>query len=233
LSAAPPVNGPLWSLSYEFWYYVIFGLFLHIRKNLKISLLAVIACIIAGPKILLMMPIWLAGCLVYALPKPELKKSISWLFVILCLISAGFVSAYTTSFPYQLGKVPFYYSNQFVTDWAIGLFIALSIWFLPEGADYNVQSKFITKFRKIADLTFPIYVLHYPILILYRALTNYQMYDTMQMLQAFTVVLLSTVLLGLLLDLQRFVWRRFFTSLFQFKKNFFKINLSFFSGKSI
>lgn len=27
ISAAPPINGPLWSLSYEFWYYVIFGLF--------------------------------------------------------------------------------------------------------------------------------------------------------------------------------------------------------------
>ena len=31
-SAAPPINSPLWSLSYEFWYYTLFGLWMYRRS---------------------------------------------------------------------------------------------------------------------------------------------------------------------------------------------------------
>lgn len=56
LSAAPKINGPLWSLSYELWYYLIYGLW-HYRKQFKGGpVLAVVACIVAGPKILVLMP---------------------------------------------------------------------------------------------------------------------------------------------------------------------------------
>ena len=56
-SAAPPANGALWSLSFEFWYYLIFGLWFFNGKGWKSWLLALGACVVAGPKILLMMPI--------------------------------------------------------------------------------------------------------------------------------------------------------------------------------
>ena len=60
LSAQPGSNLPFWSLNYEAWYYVLFGAaaFLHGRQRI-LALIA--AALLAGPKILLLFPVWLVG----------------------------------------------------------------------------------------------------------------------------------------------------------------------------
>ena len=55
---------PYWSIGYEFWYYVLFGLAVFLRGGLRIWL-CLLAGLIIGPKILLYFPIWLLGVLVY------------------------------------------------------------------------------------------------------------------------------------------------------------------------
>lgn len=57
-------NTPYWSISYEFWYYFIFAGFFYFSGRSR--WLVVIGCAaIAGPKILLLFPIWLMGCAAY------------------------------------------------------------------------------------------------------------------------------------------------------------------------
>ena len=230
-SAAPPINGPLWSLGYEFWYYTIFGLYLYRPKGLKSLMLPLAACLIAGPKILLMMPIWLAGVLVYIIPRPSFNRFTSWVLVVVSLVFAVTMVIYLKPFPNPLGKAPFFYSNQFLTDWVVGLFIALSLWFMPIETKFTTESNFTKKFRKVADLTFPIYVLHYPLLVLYRLTCNYNLYDLMQMWQALGVVLLISVLLGILLESQRFYWVQVFKYLFRSGKRVFNLAMPFGLGK--
>jgi peptidoglycan/LPS O-acetylase OafA/YrhL len=223
-SAAPPINGPLWSLSYEFWYYMIFGLAVYMNRSWRI-ILPLIACFVAGPKILLMMPIWLTGCCAYILPKPSFKKSFSWFLVLLSLIAAFLVVIYVRAMPYPVGSRPFYYSNQFFTDSITGFFIGLSLYFLPNETN-AVDSTAVFRFRKIADLTFPIYVLHFPLLIVYRTFCNYQLYNVQQMWLGLTTVLLGCTLLGLLIDAQRLLWIRLFKYVLQ-PNSILGIRLSF------
>ena len=54
------VNSTFWSLCYEVWYYVLFGLFFYLRGLMRWVCVS-IAAVIAGPAILIMMPVWLAG----------------------------------------------------------------------------------------------------------------------------------------------------------------------------
>jgi peptidoglycan/LPS O-acetylase OafA/YrhL len=57
-------NLPYWSLQYEVWYYVIFGLAVFASPRWRVA--AVLAAMaIAGPPILALLPIWLLGVLVY------------------------------------------------------------------------------------------------------------------------------------------------------------------------
>lgn len=56
-------NLPYWSLQYEVWYYLIFGL--AIFGGPWRILLAAAAMLIAGPPILALLPIWLLGVLAY------------------------------------------------------------------------------------------------------------------------------------------------------------------------
>jgi peptidoglycan/LPS O-acetylase OafA/YrhL len=57
-------NTPYWSISYEFWYYAIFAALFYGSGKRK-WLLALVCCIVAGPKILLLFPIWAMGWLAY------------------------------------------------------------------------------------------------------------------------------------------------------------------------
>lgn len=62
----PLSNTPFWSLGYEFWYYMIYAAARYVpgrrRRWAAVSLL----CAVCGPKILLLMPVWLLGVAAYA-----------------------------------------------------------------------------------------------------------------------------------------------------------------------
>lgn len=57
---APVWNPPYWSLCYEVWYYAIFALAFFLRGWAR-YLATALACLAAGPSILLLMPVWLVG----------------------------------------------------------------------------------------------------------------------------------------------------------------------------
>ena len=57
-------NGPYWSLGYEFWYYAIFAASWYFAGWQRTLLVAAIAAIM-GPKILLLLPVWLLGVWAY------------------------------------------------------------------------------------------------------------------------------------------------------------------------
>ncbi|WP_345950790.1 acyltransferase family protein [Mucilaginibacter sp. PAMB04274] len=109
-SATPPLNGPLWSLGYEFWYYVIFGLWFYYRNTSK-RLFIFIAALVAGPSILLMMPIWILGGFAYKIKKPVLPTWLSYIIFIV-LLMGGLLLAYNFGgIPRSLGYAPLYYAS--------------------------------------------------------------------------------------------------------------------------
>lgn len=61
-------NTPLWSLAYELWFYVMFPAMLLVcskeqpgRRRVIAGIVLICAAAIAGPKVLLLFPIWIAG----------------------------------------------------------------------------------------------------------------------------------------------------------------------------
>ncbi|RFZ85784.1 acyltransferase [Mucilaginibacter terrenus] len=212
-SAAPPINEPLWSLSFEFWYYVIFGLWFFRSRSRFSYILPIIALLIAGPKILLMMPIWLAGYAAYILPRPSVNKHTAWWLVSILFFVAFLALRHIPSFPYIIGYKPLYFANQFVTDWIIGMLVAAALWMLPTTQQQSTESKSVKMMRKAADLTFPLYILHFPLMVLWRAIFGYKAEDALQMWEVILSVLLASTLLGLLLEKQRPFWSRLFKRL--------------------
>lgn len=216
-SAAPPANIALWSLSFEFWYYLIFGLWFFTGRGLKSWALALAAGLVAGPKILLMMPIWLMGCAAYWLPRPTLPPRLAWLGVGVALFAALGSIMMAPPWPWPIGSAPFFFANQFVTDWGSGLFIAVALWLVPSPPPEPqrlVPEQLVQRFRSIADLTFPIYVLHFPLLVLWRVLFGTRLEDAVQCTVAVAVVLLVAALAGWQLERRRKSWTRFFRFVF-------------------
>ena len=62
---------PYWSLGFEVWYYVIFGLYFYVWPTGAKYLFIVLALLICGPKVVMYFPLWLFGCLAYVVVKRD------------------------------------------------------------------------------------------------------------------------------------------------------------------
>lgn len=56
----PFTMAPYWSLGYEVWYYVLFGLVLFLRGAVRWLAVVLTLCVM-GPRIVLLLPVWLLG----------------------------------------------------------------------------------------------------------------------------------------------------------------------------
>jgi peptidoglycan/LPS O-acetylase OafA/YrhL len=75
-------NTPLWSLSYEFWYYVLFGLLVtacmrttRLWLRLVIAALILAVALFTGFGIMLLAPLWFLGLGIYLLPQLPLSHT--------------------------------------------------------------------------------------------------------------------------------------------------------------
>jgi peptidoglycan/LPS O-acetylase OafA/YrhL len=215
-SSAPRINGALWSVSFEFFFYLIFGVFLFTKGRVKKVIYTSIACLIAGPKILIMFPIWIAGYFAFIYNDKLLKfKNYLFFFSFLFLTYASYL--YIGPYPYLLGYQPFYFANQFITDFITGVLFAFSIILLPDYKPLKISAKFIKQFRKIADYTFPIYVLHYPILKLCKVIMQDKLYLDNQFYLSLLLSLVISVVLGNFFEKFRHNWSVFFVSIINMK----------------
>jgi len=176
-SIRPFSNGPFWSLSYEFWYYMIFACFLYF-KGWRRFLLTSTACLIAGPKILILFPVWLLGVLTYHITQKVTFNT----FASVCLI----VFPCVLYFVYRemgwhmylmqktiaiLGKdfvTDLLWSRQFINGYILGILISAHIIGVSSFRKKIIIPQAIEKtIRYLAGISFALYLLHYPLLQLY------------------------------------------------------------------
>lgn len=175
-------NGPYWSLSYEVAYYLIFAAALFLSGAKRILALAALA-VIAGLKVLLLLPVWLLGvailkmirgrrlptsagaCATMLLLPPVIYAACLWAGVPAMLFKAS--AALAGVDPDVLRKV-LGFSDEFVWNFVLGTLVAvhlagaagLSCQRLPRD-DAGVP---VASIRWLAGTSFSIYLVHYPLL---------------------------------------------------------------------
>lgn len=179
-------NLPYWSLGYEVWYYVLFGVLLFSR-GIKRWALASLCLLIMGLSVVLYLPIWMLGVACY-----RYSRSVCWsrltalsvfalsagLITVLCLpgvqhsINHSAYSVVGETFVALL----FEPAEQFAADYFLGLAIALHLVAAAALAPHvNVFGAAITRgIRYLAAHTFSLYLYHMPLLFLVAALWPWQ-----------------------------------------------------------
>jgi peptidoglycan/LPS O-acetylase OafA/YrhL len=167
-NVALPYNGPFWSLNYEVWYYILFGIWCYHPSRL----LLLCAALLAGPKILLLLPIWLLGVWLQR-RMTVLERGTAWrLFLFTLAVALAFIwfdigarirevmrAAWPDAMELTRG------SNQFVGDFLLGLVVALN--FLAAGSlGMGALLRYEKAIRYLSSFTFSMYVFHMPLAVL-------------------------------------------------------------------
>jgi peptidoglycan/LPS O-acetylase OafA/YrhL len=160
-------NGPLWSLSYEFWYYLLFPVALcaWVKRNRPAAsvahlLLAALMAWFIGHTIALYFLIWLLGGLIaHSLLRQRYPLQISRAAV-LGLIPFAVALALSVSRP--LGSA-------FQTDSIVALGFAVWLYVLVRSPEGQVNQVYARMARLFAGFSYTLYATHFPLLFFFRA----------------------------------------------------------------
>jgi peptidoglycan/LPS O-acetylase OafA/YrhL len=177
----PGTNGPFWSLGYEAAYYVIFGVAFYMRSAWRRTLGLILVCVVVGPKILLLLPVWLMGVGVWHIYKRSVVSPLAGvalcavsIFCYVLFMSSGAHSALDHTTEVLTAGLPsgmIWRSCHFLSNYVSGLlFSALLIGLKGlEGGLSPLLTAFGSPIRAMARCTFSMYLYHYPLVYFFRA----------------------------------------------------------------
>jgi peptidoglycan/LPS O-acetylase OafA/YrhL len=222
LSEQPVANVPYWSLGYEAWYYLLFGLLAYYRGTARVLLGA--ACVLLmGFKLWLLLPIWLAGVLVHAVgdrgpPRPAAARA---LMGAVLAVYAGYKLSGLEPLLVELGNAPFGgleatplgSARHWLHDAWVGLLVAAYLYAMRH-ARLGIGARLGRGIRVAASFTFTLYLLHAPLLFFARAAVPYDRGDPLQVAALLAAVLAAVVGFGLCTEHRKGPYQRLFAALF-------------------
>jgi peptidoglycan/LPS O-acetylase OafA/YrhL len=162
LNLVPGVNGPFWSLSYEAFYYLLFGIIFYGQRTLK-WLAAALVLVLSGPVIAALFPVWGLGFLAYRRCRDKpLALPLSVLLALAGLVLLA-VSPSLRSLPWL--------RFQIMGDEILGRYIDGLAFFMHLVGAYGIAirlpglpGRLKATISTVAATTFPLYLLHRPLI---------------------------------------------------------------------
>lgn len=208
----PPLNPPFWSLCYEVWYYVIFAAFYYPKTRTSKVLLGGLACMIAGPAILALMPAWLCGLALVYIKSDQIKKpylvipaaALAIVLIVEAELDLQIKNHISNLIPsvWHLG-----FATKFLTDYILAVCFGLVL--LSVGA-IQVRSS-VTSERVLANLagfSFTLYLFHDPILRIMQSFTGLKNVSTLTHLAVLSMVVALCWLISLATEAKTSSFRR-------------------------
>ena len=202
-------NVPYWSIAFEFWYYVIFALAMFVPRAWRVwAVLA--ACLLVGPKIVLLLPVWAAGVLLYRWRWLQTwSAGMSWTLVVVSAAGIVFTHAWGVyevwaDFTRELVGADRFRELTFAR-YALGDYLLGALVFCHFAAMRNVAGQLAPLLfriekpvRWLAGYTFTLYLLHQPLFLFWTSVvrgdpSGYGFWWTVTGLTAVSVVLVGAV----------------------------------------
>lgn len=209
---------PYWSLGYEVWYYVIFGIATFAPARFRVPGVLV-ALVIVGPNVVLMLPLWLLGVWTYRLrdrvtPGP-------WIGGVLCIGSVAGWLAYeiwaARHGRLQMNWTRFPSRDVLPQDYLVALlFVIHLIGFRAISPVFGpILGYFSWPIRWAAGATFSVYLLHVPVAQFLSTVVPWSPPSWQSRVLIFGGTLIATFAFAEVTERRKEPWRRAFEALFR------------------
>jgi peptidoglycan/LPS O-acetylase OafA/YrhL len=168
----PPWLLPYWSLDYEAWYYVLFGAACYLCGRRRMVVLAA-TLVVVGPRLWLLLPIWLSGVLLYrwqktrALPTDRSRRAAArtgWLLSVLAVALWGWFdpepylrTLANAAWPFpgiRMGS-----ADRVLADYAVCIMVLVNF-ACARHAGFGALVRVAPAIRRLSAHTFTLYLAH-------------------------------------------------------------------------
>lgn len=218
LSETPPLLAPYWSLGYEVWYYALFGAAFYLRGRRR--LLAVGAMLLfVGPKLWLLLPVWLAGVAAYHWQKTHTlgraQALAGWVLSLLLLaafktseLDAALRALAHAGWPFP--GLPLKSADRFLADYVVCMLVVMNF-LCARSAGLALLLRIERPVRWLASYTFTLYLAHALVMQVWLIVYPHRRSDTVDVLSLAVVIVSATLLIGELTEHRKRWFERLFT----------------------
>lgn len=222
LSETPPWMPQYWSLSYEVWYYVLFGCAFYLRGWWRYAVTAAVLALL-GPKLWLLLPVWLSGVALYHGLKrwtmPVGAARAGWLLSLLLLAAfhasgaeAAWRQAARALWPFadmRMGS-----ADRFLSDYVVCVLVVANF-ACARFAGFGALAAWARPIRGLAAYTFTLYLLHELVIACWLTFHGHDRENWAHLLAVTMLIAVSTWLVGQLTERRKQWFRLPFEMLFK------------------
>ncbi|WP_252177888.1 acyltransferase [Endozoicomonas sp. 4G] len=227
INIRPFSNGPFWSLSYEFWYYMMFFAVFYFQGGKRILLTALVLAIM-GLKLWLLAPVWWMGVWTYRKSQTiNHSSSTGWFLflspiVIYALIKYFGISDVLLDWTNStLGSDTVYkwlrFSDEFIISYVYMILVSMHFLGLVTVAKNSLfwLERWQKAIRYWAGLTFSLYLFHHPLLNLFVAVFPGDVHSPLRHLAMVVGIVAVTVVVGSVTEKHKYKVRSLFQWIWQ------------------
>lgn len=203
LSEVPPLLGAYWSLCYEVWYYVIFGLAYYLRGWVRGASIG-LALAVMGFKLWILLPVWLSGVALFHLQaRYSMPKTIARTGFIATLLLLGWYNlSNAEAFLRTIGIAAWPFpdlglgsAERYLADYVVAAIVVGNFW-CARFVGLACLNRCGKKIRAAASYTFTLYLGHMLVLSLWMMFYPHDSTSLMDVLALTLAIVLVTLALG-------------------------------------
>ena len=220
LTEAPPFMIPYWSLCYEAWYYLLFGLACYLRGKRRLLFIA-LALALMGYKMWLLLPVWLAGAWLYrAGGTPWLQPVAARIGWCASLLAFGLYVGLGLEVPlrtvgsalWPFAALPLGSADRFLADYLVCALV-LANFACARDARIDSLLRLQGPIRLLASHTFTLYLSHMLVIRCWLAFYPHERDSSADLLGLMLAIVAATILLGGVTERRLPAWRALFARL--------------------
>jgi peptidoglycan/LPS O-acetylase OafA/YrhL len=203
ISETPPLLASYWSLGYEVWYYALFGAAYYLRGRRR-AIVTGSLLLLVGPKLWLLLPVWISGVLLYhwqkthTLARPLALAGWSASLLLLVLFKTGHLDTALRAFAnasWPFPHLPLKSADRYLADYLVCLLVVANF-LCAKSAGFHGLLRIQKPIRILASYTFTLYLVHVLVIRLWLVLYPHDPASTADVAALVLLIVVATWLIG-------------------------------------